>query len=654
MAATDFNSAVSLTLQLANAYQAILEGSDTTDVLTPGGTMVPSILKVEKAVRDSAAAITVDAAASAASAATHDAAALVSALNAAVSATAAVAAARTYVSTSAGIAATTSGQAFLVTTVDPQMFNLYTNTSGSAVLIGPMSILSKAYVDAAVGPLSAIVTAVLVPMPAESGYVSGIMGFDADGVTSRLALGVQQDGTVAIFKISLPLGCVELPQLGSTATALMWKPLAPESGYSFSLEATDPDGVTIRYALAVDLVGNVIGPRLSAGSAAILSSPAGISDASYTVFQRKDANGYWQLQSSIKAQANKRVVLTTGNSNKTDPHLTPDGYVLYWDDGVAPGIPNQQYVKADGTSAAPHATVCGKRVRCIGDSIAFGTGTTNAATKGPPAILAGLLGSSWTVTAEGIPSQRCYNIASRVGAIATTCSVASNQIPASGAVAVTILSQLPDPTEGLTYPAGAGPLAFKPSSSLPCSIAGIAGTLNTDSGAAYSFTRTVAGSITACPPGTNIIIDQQGKDDYMYVVEGGRNSYTQTARVRANMAACFNSMLAYDRRGIFHGTTKQRNGAEDTGSTASNAIDANNAYWAALFPNNFIDIQAQLMANGLTLVGLTPTSQDTTDIAAGRIPQSLMAVDNLHPNDYGSQAIGILDYNFAVSKGWTL
>lgn len=67
-------------------------------------------------------------------------AASLSAVSAQAAATAALAAARTYATTAAGIAATTSGQVFLVTTVDPQVFDVYSNNAGTAALIGTLNI----------------------------------------------------------------------------------------------------------------------------------------------------------------------------------------------------------------------------------------------------------------------------------------------------------------------------------------------------------------------------------------------------------------------------------------------------------------------------------------------------------------------------------
>lgn len=68
--------------------------------------------------------------------------------DAGVSAAAALAAQNTYASTAAGLAGTTSGQVFLVATADPQVFDVYRNNAGAAVLLGALRIADQADVDA--------------------------------------------------------------------------------------------------------------------------------------------------------------------------------------------------------------------------------------------------------------------------------------------------------------------------------------------------------------------------------------------------------------------------------------------------------------------------------------------------------------------------
>lgn len=58
----------------------------------------------------------------------------------AISAAAALAASNTYADTAAGLAATVDGDVFLVVTANPQVFNVYDNQSGTAVLLGQLNI----------------------------------------------------------------------------------------------------------------------------------------------------------------------------------------------------------------------------------------------------------------------------------------------------------------------------------------------------------------------------------------------------------------------------------------------------------------------------------------------------------------------------------
>ena len=59
------------------------------------------------------------------------------------------------------------------------------------------------------------------------------------------------------------------------------------------------------------------------------------------------------------------------------------------------------------------------------------------------------------------------------------------------------------------------------------------------------------------------------------------------------------------------------------------------------YGNYFFPTRKMLVEYGLTINGLTPTEQDTTDIAAGKVPESLRNDDdNVHLNAYGYTALG--------------
>lgn len=101
-------------------------------------------------------------------------------------AVAALAAAQTYISTAAGIAATTSGQVFLVTTADTQVYSVYNNNAGSAVLLGTLNIAD--------GEVYAL----------DSRPGLAVAFEDEQG---RVALGVKDDGTT--IAAALEIGDIE-------------------------------------------------------------------------------------------------------------------------------------------------------------------------------------------------------------------------------------------------------------------------------------------------------------------------------------------------------------------------------------------------------------------------------------------------------------
>ena len=69
------------------------------------------------------------------------------------------------------------------------------------------------------------------------------------------------------------------------------------------------------------------------------------------------------------------------------------------------------------------------------------------------------------------------------------------------------------------------------------------------------------------------------------------------------------------------------------------------------FGNKYFPTRKYLIDNGLSIAGITPTAQDTSDIAAGRVPSSLKS-DSVHLNDYGYFAVGKMLANKIRSLGY--
>ena len=74
-----------------------------------------------------------------------------------------------------------------------------------------------------------------------------------------------------------------------------------------------------------------------------------------------------------------------------------------------------------------------------------------------------------------------------------------------------------------------------------------------------------------------------------------------------------------------------------TGTDSSRSVEDEKLL--AKYGNKFFPVRTMLVNYGLTINGLTPTSQDTTDIAEGTVPTSLRS-DSVHMNAYGYTAIG--------------
>ena len=291
-----------------------------------------------------------------------------------------------------------------------------------------------------------------------------------------------------------------------------------------------------------------------------------------------------------------------------------------------------------------------KVIVCTGDSLTAGTGSSGGAANFYPALLATELGSGWRTVNRGIPSQKSYNIGARTGGIPTTVSLASNALPASGSVNVTVLSPL-----SAAFPlsqAEAGPLAL---ATVGTASATITTVLTTDDGTEvkgqftrsdtnqYTFTRDIPGEPKVVSPGADLTVMQHGYDFYPSIFWPGRNNLGN-----ANIDSIYDDRDAiiaghHSSQWILIGLTNQRNGAEDTGSSILTAILAYNADSLADYGTRFFDAYAFLRdtgtGGGFDLMGLSPTAQDTTDIAAGRIPQTFHNADNLHFNNNGYGAI---------------
>ncbi len=97
--------------------------------------------------------------------------------------------------------------------------------------------------------------------------------------------------------------------------------------------------------------------------------------------------------------------------------------------------------------------------------------------------------------------------------------------------------------------------------------------------------------------------------------------------------------------GVINGTDEPRGHARHT------AITAFNTALAADHGERFYDVRRDFIDRGLTMAGIAPTPQDTTNIGNDCPPPSLMA-DAIHPNAAGYKVLATLIAEKLLALGW--
>jgi lysophospholipase L1-like esterase len=267
-----------------------------------------------------------------------------------------------------------------------------------------------------------------------------------------------------------------------------------------------------------------------------------------------------------------------------------------------------------------------------GDSLTAGT-TPNTPYTTP---LQALLPAGVTVINRGVGGEKSGTIAARQGGQPFTVTVTGNSIPASGSVVVT--PSVPTPNASGT--------------SLDGYLGGVFGTMTYSAGT-ITFTRqtTPVPSATKVPsPATFAPAYATALRFAREVIWAGRNDYADLSPVAGNIAA----MVAYNRSGKSLVLSVLNDSAAETiGTPVYNNIIALNAQLSTIYGSSYLDIRAYLIAHGLADAGITPTTQDTTDIANDCVPISLRAAgDTLHLNTAGYTVVAQQVAAKMTALGW--
>ncbi|KSU52908.1 hypothetical protein [Microbacterium enclense] len=237
------------------------------------------------------------------------------------------------------------------------------------------------------------------------------------------------------------------------------------------------------------------------------------------------------------------------------------------------------------------------------------------------------------VLSIGKGGQTSPQIAARQGGVPAMLTVAGGKIPASGSVGVT-------PDANLFYMNAA-----TGTWSQAGTLAGVPGTLlltKTSGGVyTYTFTRTTAGAEVATPAPTPFRTGFDWRDRIMTVCIGRNDFKTSTPQ---QIVDRIRAIIEWNRSDPSQHIVLSipPSNAETPGSADRALLDAANAAIKAAFPRQWVD-WAGYLTSALTLqqAGITPTSQDTTDIGNGIVPTSFRG-DALHYNAVAYDVINAL------------
>lgn len=467
------------------------------------------------------------------------------------------------------------------------------------------------------------------------------------GPDFKIVSGTRKDGSSSFFKINIPTNSILTDDMGATGEPLIDRlvPALVGSGisitqdgkYCFKLVSENNKRV-----LAIPRTGWPIETKVTQAVVAESVSPGSISPQSLNPELSELIGGGASAPvyiEEIGVEPSRSAFVNTLNSGErfqipgTDVHNARQaGNSVAFDDDS--GIRKHVVVSSpsDVYRALPTSNIA-----CYGDSLTAWPGSN-----WPVNVLGAISGA--TAVNRGVAGQTSTDVACRQGGIKPAVTVTANQIPASGSVAVTAI----DPADGWR-----GSVAF----GFVGVLAGVPGTLGYDGSGNWTFTRTTSGSVTSCPAGSQFVANQGVTDqEDVQVLWVGRNNVAQTAFqdiVLRDISAMTDQIKPLVKRYVVVSVTNGQ--FEGTGHAIYEKIINVNERLEALYPGRYLNLRSYMVNQCIYDLGITPTSNDLSNIAADRMPVSIMAnggSDSIHFSDSASAKAGEFIRDFIIDKGW--
>ncbi|MGV2947505.1 SGNH/GDSL hydrolase family protein [Acinetobacter sp. AGC35] len=300
-------------------------------------------------------------------------------------------------------------------------------------------------------------------------------------------------------------------------------------------------------------------------------------------------------------------------------------------------------------------TVSGPDIVCWGDSMTQGAGATGGNAPYPQALqlLLNNAGISATVRNSGCGGETSFTIAARQGGNPMRLYAESGVIPASPtAVKIVMLDNNGKPIRPLVQKSG---IPGQDSSLwFDGAIAGIKGRLAIvkpngassawDNANYYTFTRAEAGAEVILNRPTPFYLDfAEARRGDIAIIWTGQNNETPSEYIIADNNAMINHLNTAIKRYLVISRPKPYL------DLAAQISDEEKLYLA--YGSRFINVRKYLIEYGLADAGITPTAQDTADIAAGLVPSSLRS-DGTHFNNAGYAVVAKIVFERLKQLGW--
>lgn len=394
-----------------------------------------------------------------------------------------------------------------------------------------------------------------------------------------------------------------------------------------------PDEPTAAYSELVDVVPLPAGPGVL-GDEVIADALSTQGSASNTILVETIAADPTVIDAAAAAVQGAGLDTAAADLVTTDGTLTQAAVIAQSQVVFAELM--TEYLDLDPTLLYPAVPLLAR-----GDSTTAQTNVTTGSRAFQ--LLAESLGVS--IVNRGDSGATSAEIAHLSGAKPATANVTGGQIPTTGYAVLTSLT--PDVVAAGDIPTYAA------------EISGVIGTISA-SGSERRFTPTshpaspvavTVATITsrdALSSRRNVLMLGMGTNDIPDIQAGTRTVQDVCDNYRAVTNFVPGTLI---KRALIWGPL-DRGAGEGNGTARGTIIRAIEAWLAETYGTNFLPVRALLSSEGLARAGITPTTQDNADVAAGAIPQSLRDASSVHLNAAGMAVQAELFEEFFRAKAW--